>query len=185
MGKIGPDAKAAIPKLVEQLKADVTATKKAGTQPGHAPFVEALAAIGPDVLPAVSDLTTDAEPMVRVAAAEVFGYLGTEVRSKATPLLRKLIEEDKDETVKQAALHALGQVNPKEAEKLGWVPPQARRPDPVEVPVYVDRPVQVPVYRDPLPAYTTPKPTTPTYKPYIPPYRPYIPVYRPLYIPRR
>ncbi len=184
VGKIGPDAKAAILKLVEQLKADVAATKKAGTQPGHGPFVEALAAIGPDCLPAVTDLTADAEPMVRVAAAEVFGYLGAEVRSKATPLLRKLIEEDKDETVKQSALHALGQVNPKEAEKLGWTPPQARRPDPEQVPVYVDRPV--PVYRDPLPAYTSPKPSMPTYKPYTPPYRPvYIPLYRPLYIPRR
>ncbi len=183
VGKIGPDAKTAIPKLVEQLKADVAATKKSGTQPGHGPFVEAIAAIGPDCLPAVTELTADAEPMVRVAAAEVFGYLGTEVRSKATPLLRKMVEEDKDETVKQSALHALGQVNPKEAEKLGWTPPQARRADPEQVPVYVDRPV--PVYRDPLPAYTSPKPTMPAYKPYTPPYRPYIPVYRPLYLPRR
>lgn len=112
VGKIGPDAKAAIPKLVEHLKADVEADRTG--------YVSALGAIGPDALPAVAELIRDKDPSVRKAAAEVFGLLGPEVRSKATPLLRTAAEEDADSSVQWAALNALGQVNPVEARKLGW-----------------------------------------------------------------
>lgn len=112
IGKIGPDAKAAIPRLMEQLVADVNT--------GPTPYVAALAAIGPDSLPALNDLIGHKDPRMRVAAAEAFGLLGPEVRSKATPVLRRVIEQEKDESVKAAALAALGKVNPDAAKQLGW-----------------------------------------------------------------
>ncbi len=111
VGKIGPDAKAAVPKLAEQLVADKSSTE---------PYVAALAAVGPDSLPALTDLIGHKEPRVRGAAAEAFGRLGPEVRSKATPVLRGVIEGDKDPAVKAAALTALGRVNPDAAKSLGW-----------------------------------------------------------------
>jgi HEAT repeat protein len=82
--------------------------------------VTALAAIGPDSLPALNDLIGHKDPRVRVAAAEAFGRLGPEVRSKATPVLRAVIEQEKVEWVKAAALNALGKVNPDAAKQLGW-----------------------------------------------------------------
>lgn len=112
IGRIGPDAKTAIPKVVERLKADIETDRHS--------YVTALAGIGPDSLPAVTELTRDKNPHLRRAAVEVFGLLGPEVRSKATPILRTAIEEDADDSVQRAALDALGQVNPVEARKLGW-----------------------------------------------------------------
>ena len=99
--------------MVEHLKADV--------ETDQTEYVSALGAIGPDALPAVTELIRHNNPHLRRAAAEVFGLLGPEVRSKATPVLRTAAEEDTDSSVQWAALNALGQVNPVEARKLGWV----------------------------------------------------------------
>jgi HEAT repeat protein len=111
IGKMGPEAKDAIPELIMGLKADTIAP---------APYVSALAAIGPDSVPALGELMKEKEPKLRTAAAEALGLIGPEGRSKATPILRTAIEQEKDDAVKKAALEALGQVNPVEAKKLGW-----------------------------------------------------------------
>ncbi|MFY7952649.1 MAG: HEAT repeat domain-containing protein [Armatimonadaceae bacterium] len=111
IGKIGPDAKDAIPKLVEQLTSEKQSTE---------PYVTALAAIGPDSLPALTDLIHSKNPGVRNDAANGIGRLGPEVRSKATPVLRAVIEQEKVEWVKETALNALGKVNPDAAKQLGW-----------------------------------------------------------------
>lgn len=111
IGKIGPDAKAAISKLAEQLVADTHSAE---------PYVSALAAVGPDSLPPLAELTRHKDQRIRTAAVDALGRLGPEVRSKATPVLRLMIEQEKDVSVKAAALNALGKVNPDAAKQLGW-----------------------------------------------------------------
>lgn len=111
VGKMGPEGKAAIPDLLAACKRHPTAVMHC---------TSALAAIGPDSVPALGELMKEKEPKLRIAAADALGLIGPEGRSKATPILRSAVEQEKDEAVKKAALDALGQVNPAEAKKLGW-----------------------------------------------------------------
>jgi hypothetical protein len=122
LARLGPDAKSALPALLARIQADFATDVS--------PFVQAVAAVGPDAVVQIGELLGHKEPKVRIAAAFALALIGPECRSKATPLLIQAIDAEKNAEVKAALLNALGAINPAAAERLGWHRVEAEREPP-------------------------------------------------------
>ena len=102
LSRLGSEARAAVPALVDALKKDRLVRKNAAL---------ALGQIGPDArdaVPALSEALSDSEWAVRRQAALALGQIGPEAR-KAIPALEK-VRRDPDPLVRQAAQKALKQI---------------------------------------------------------------------------
>ncbi len=105
LGKIGPDAKAAVPALIEALKDENSEMRRR--------VAVALGNIGPDAkaaVPALIEALKDENKNVRDSAAVALGTLGPDAKA-AVPVL---IEALKDEgmVVRREAAGALGEIGP-------------------------------------------------------------------------
>ena len=126
LGLIGPDAKDAVPALVEALKDNndgvrryeetwLHPKKEDGPSRLRRSIVEALGRIGPEAKEAVPlivrSLKDDYDPNVRVAAVEALGEIGSEA-TEAVPALVEALE-DYDSEVGQRAAKALKKIKGK------------------------------------------------------------------------
>jgi HEAT repeat protein len=104
LAKLGPDAKAAVPALMDALSSKQSALRLSA--------VYALGEIGPDakMVPALTDLLNDDEAHVRAAAATVLGKIGPEAKAAVPALVTTL--KDLDAEVREAAAGALGLIGP-------------------------------------------------------------------------
>jgi vesicle coat complex subunit len=85
LGKIGPDAKAAVPAIIRALKDDHALVRSGAT--------EALAEIDPgnrDVVLALIEALEDKEPQVRGAAAEALSMIGPPAKNAVPALVKSL-----------------------------------------------------------------------------------------------
>ena len=115
LGKIGPDARPAIPALVMALADKDYHVRKAAA--------EALGKIGPDARQAIPTLVmalADKDYHVRKAAAEALGKIGPDARPAIPHLVNALA--GKYSSVREAAAEALEKVNPQWAQS-----PEARQ----------------------------------------------------------
>jgi HEAT repeat protein len=97
LGRIGPEAKEAIPKLVEMLPADEF----------YVPY--ALGSMGPDAVPAAVGVLLSDDPVARKNAARALSYMGPEA-AYAVDNLILLLKQESDMEVKDAAIHAIGSI---------------------------------------------------------------------------
>ena len=106
--RIGPDAAAAVPQLIEALKTtdDVAFRRELNF---------ALASIGPASAPAISELTKTFEnrdlSYPKPSAAYALGKIGPAAKA-AVPVLRKEAESSEDPLHKMAAMYALRKIQP-------------------------------------------------------------------------
>jgi hypothetical protein len=111
--RIGPDAAAAVPALIDLLRTDAD-TKARARAAG------ALGKIGlraDDAVPALAGALNDGEPEVRCEAARALGSFGPVARAAVPGLTAALA--DGEPAVRQAAARALGQIDPAAARKVG------------------------------------------------------------------
>ena len=104
LGRIGPEAKAAIPALIKAL-GDTNADVRASA-------AEALGEVGTqekDVVSALVAALGDPESFVRASAAWALGNIGPKA-AEAAPELKRLTENDPDETVRRDAREALEKI---------------------------------------------------------------------------
>jgi len=99
LGLFGPEAKAAVPALVEALKDKDRVREDA---------VRALAQIGPPAVTALVRALKDKDENLRQQAATVLGKIGAEAKA-AVPALVEVLK-DKDKNVRQQAAIALGKI---------------------------------------------------------------------------
>lgn len=93
---LGPMAKPAIPDLFRMLQSKDNMNVAS----------YALAGIGPDAIPPLTDTLTNANPRVRMCAATGLGCLGPQARQAEPALLQCL--KDEDHFVQERAAHSLG-----------------------------------------------------------------------------
>lgn len=115
LGRIGPEARIAIPAMLELW--DVKEGETEGFWRG--PVIQALAALGPDAreaLPKIVDAMTDPNAAVRGMAATACA----EMHAAAKDAVPALIELTRDPviTVKEAAIVALGEIGPDAKEAI-------------------------------------------------------------------
>ncbi len=110
LGKMGPAAKKAVPKLVAAMKDPEPLVRE------HA--AEALGEIGPDAkdaIPALTQALKDSDARVRRDAVRSLGQMGPLAKS-AVESIRPLLK-DKEERVRKAARASLQQIDPSAAGK--------------------------------------------------------------------
>ena len=103
LGKIGPEAKAAVPGLIEALK-DEAVRWKAG---------EALGKIGPGAkaaVPALIEALKDEKEYIRREVVEALGKIGPGAKA-AVPALIKALKDEK-EYIRKEVVEALGKIGP-------------------------------------------------------------------------
>jgi len=106
LGYTGPQAAAAVPALLKSLKDD--------SIPVRWMSADALAVIGPEegVIEGLIGALNDEESIVRSKTAIALGSFGTDA-SDALPRLRQLAENDKSESVREAAQEAIEAIEQK------------------------------------------------------------------------
>jgi HEAT repeat protein len=120
LGRFGPDAKAAIPHLIGRLgyrfrSHSVNGSALRDDDPTDWPL-KALALIGIDAVPALSEALKHDDKYVREHAALALERMGPKARA-AIPQLKKLLC-DPDERVRAQAMEALKAIDPELAKKL-------------------------------------------------------------------
>jgi HEAT repeat protein len=123
LGRIGPEARAAVPALIESLTDDAVVDPAAGYSiRDDRDFVggtvaaytaTALAQIGPGAVPGLIEALRSKNANVRRIAAKVLGKIGPAAR-QAVPWLRPLLKDEQG-GVREAAAQALKQIDPAEA----------------------------------------------------------------------
>jgi len=130
LGRMGPEADAAIPTLIMALDHPSSDVRRAGAQalgrmgPAALPAlrntlahrnaevcrstVEALGWIGPPALPMLIEALGHADPAVRRSAARSLGRLGPSARDATGPLIEAV--NDRNQLVREAAARALNKV---------------------------------------------------------------------------
>ena len=104
LGKIGPNAKAAVPALLEGLY-DEDKDPIVGSC-----AAEALGKIGPHAVPALVEALNNEHEDVRRHAARALGEIGPDAKAAVPVLLEVLNDEDED--VCECAAEALGKIGP-------------------------------------------------------------------------
>ncbi len=104
LGKIGPNAKAAVPALLEGLY-DEDKDPIVGSC-----AAEALGKIGPHAVPALVEALNNEHEDVRSLAAKALGKIGPDAKATVPALLEALNDEDED--VRSLAAEALGKIGP-------------------------------------------------------------------------
>jgi HEAT repeat protein len=102
LSRLGPDAQAAVPALIERLKGEAPVRQNAAV---------ALGEIGPaakDAVPALIETLRDPEWTVRRQAAVALGRIGPDAKA-ALPALERL-RRDRDNLVRKAAEEAVGRI---------------------------------------------------------------------------
>ena len=119
LGEFGPDAGAAIPKLMPLLE-------KLGS--ARIVIAEALGKIGDEtVVPALVKLLDDPNRFVRSSGARALGYMGPRAEEAIPALLRQL--QDKEQSPRHFAVEALGKIGPKAAGAVPTLLRWARDPN--------------------------------------------------------
>ena len=110
LGNIGPDAKAAVPELIKALADEDIVMRRVAA--------EALGRIGPEAKAAIPELIkvlADEDEVVRRNAAEVLGAFGPDAKA-AVETLKRLAQNDPNDSVKQVAKEALAKIEGKKAD---------------------------------------------------------------------
>jgi HEAT repeat protein len=105
LSRLGPDARSAMPSLIEALKKDDPPVRRNAAL--------ALGEIGPDArdaVPALCEALKDPEWMVRWQAAQALGRIGPDAR-QAIPELQKLADKPEDHNMSRAARESLQQIS--------------------------------------------------------------------------
>ncbi len=106
LSEIGPEAKDAVPALVDVLKqSDVNVRREAMMTLGS------IRVATPQVINALTQQLTDRDSLIRGPAAYSLGILGPDANA-AIPALHKVLE-DKDNVVRTAAIWSLAHIEPK------------------------------------------------------------------------
>ena len=117
LGRMGADAKAAIPALIEMLADEQSVLPPAScafsAHPGHAAST-ALVNIGKDSIPALVQSLDARDPRVRVRAADALLFFGPKAKAATNGLIRLLQDEDADVRCRAAAA-------------LYWIAPDDKR----------------------------------------------------------
>ena len=100
LGKLGPEAKSAVPALIESCRTGDYYLVDAN--------VESLRKIGPAAVPAIAGLLGDKEKEIRLAAARALGKMGADAVS-AVPILQDRVKEC-DDSVSDAAASSLARI---------------------------------------------------------------------------
>ncbi|MCH8193289.1 MAG: HEAT repeat domain-containing protein [Planctomycetes bacterium] len=106
LSRIGPAAKAAIPRLI----ADIDRHSDRGANPKWYRSVHALGMVGPAAIPALTKGLSHGDEDVRAGAAAALGWMGPEA-AETTALLVGLLD-DNDEFVREKAAETLGLIGP-------------------------------------------------------------------------
>jgi HEAT repeat protein len=104
LSQLGPEAREAVPDLIEALKKDSLVRQNAAL---------ALGQIGPDAreaVPALIEVLGDSEWIIRRQAAIALGRIGPDARA-ALPALQRLLK-DSERQVRDAAREAIAKVGP-------------------------------------------------------------------------
>ena len=111
LGKIGPDAKAAVPELSRVLRhGDAFARQSAACA------LSRMHGAASDAVPALCDLCSDFDTSVRAAAIKALGKLGGD-SDIAIETLTCHLHDDKDE-IRCGAVESLGRIGPKAAKVI-------------------------------------------------------------------
>jgi HEAT repeat protein len=103
LGDIGPEAKSAIPALLEFLQGPDDDAVEGATA--------ALPKIGPAAIPALAELLRDKKAGARLVAAQALLRLGDQPRKTAIPVLIELLR-DKEATIRIRAAWTLDDIRP-------------------------------------------------------------------------
>jgi HEAT repeat protein len=119
IGKIGPDAKAAVPDLIQMLKEQ--------DENRRVPILDALAGIGKPAVSPLVDALKERDPWIRLGAVQALEKMGPTAKGAIGPLSGRYTGDPMPE-IRSAAKKALAAIQAKEPEPFTYpkAPPLAR-----------------------------------------------------------